>query len=58
MNAGNVVISVLVLIVALFLSFGLCALAVKLAELVGMNPIALLPGAVITLALYPILRKS
>jgi hypothetical protein len=55
---GNTILSVLILIVSLTLAFGLCLLAEKLAVWMGISPVALIPAAIVTVVLYPILRKG
>jgi uncharacterized membrane protein YagU involved in acid resistance len=55
---GNTILSVLILIVSLVLAFGLCILAEKVAVWMGISPAALVPAAIVTVVLYPILRKG
>jgi uncharacterized membrane protein YagU involved in acid resistance len=55
---NNTVISILILIVSLVLAFGLCILAEKMAIWMGISPAALVPAAIVTIILYPILRKG
>jgi hypothetical protein len=53
---GNMIISILILILTIAISFTICALGIWLAELLHLNTSPFLPGVIITIILFPILN--
>ena len=50
--------SIFILVLSILLSFLLCLLAVKSCEWLGLPVIALVPACIISIILYPILRRN